>query len=413
MQTLPEPAETLSEPLSSSAETSRGRKAKHPLQQVLAIFSSLQLTVWLMTLSILLIFFGTLAQIDQGVWTVVKSYFRSWVVWIPFQLLFPRDRSVPGALLFPGGNTLGTLLLLNLIVAYAQRFRLSVQKFGLLLIHGGIILLLLGEGLTGLLAVEGNMSIDEGQASNYSEDIRHTELAFIDSSDTQTDLVTVVPESRLRSGRLIQDPLLPVDIQVDRYFKNSVMERNPQGTGFTARQVPEVSGTQSAEGGIDMPSALVTLYKKGSTEVLGSYTTSTWLKSSQTLQLGGKTYAMSLRFVRSYKPYSIFLKDFRFDRYPGTDIPRNFESTVQILDPEQGVDREVRIWMNHPLRYRGETYYQASYKPDESGTVLQVVKNPSWLMPYLSCALVTLGLLWHFGYSLWRTLKRRQKRMAV
>jgi hypothetical protein len=65
------------------------------------------------------------------------------------------------------------------------------------------------------------------------------------------------------------------------------------------------------------------------------------------------------------------------------------------------------------LRYRGDTFYQASYKPDESGTVLQVVKNPSWLIPYISCILVTLGLLLQFGFSLSRSLKRRAKRNAT
>ena len=38
-------------------------------------------------LSFVLIFFGTLAQIDSGIWTVVNEYFRSAMVWIPLQLL--------------------------------------------------------------------------------------------------------------------------------------------------------------------------------------------------------------------------------------------------------------------------------------------------------------------------------------
>lgn len=389
------------------------RKPKTPLQQLAAFFGSLELTVTLLTLSILLIFFGTLAQIDQGVWTVVKDYFRSWLVWVDFQIFFPRDRAVPGALPFPGGSTLGSLLLINLLVAHAQRFKLSKQKIGLTIIHAGLILLLVGEGLTGLFADESNMSIDEGGSSNYSEDIRHPELAFVDSSDAKTDLVTVVPEGQLRSGKRIQAPQLPVDIQVDAYYKNSVMEKDPSGPGFKAKQAAEVSGTQTADGGIDMPTALITLYPKGSDKALGSYTTSVWLKSSSDLDLNGKKYAMTLRFERTYKPYTFFLKDFRFDRYPGTEIPKNFESTVRIVDPEHKVDREVRIWMNHPLRYRDDTYYQASYKPDESGTVLQVVKNPSWLIPYISCVLVTLGLLLQFGFSLSRSLKRRAKRSAI
>lgn len=383
-------------------------------KKILDFFGSLHLTVWLLTLSIFLIFFGTLAQVDQGVWTVVKDYFRSFVVWVDFQIFFPRDRLVPGAFPFPGGWTLGGLLLINLVVAHLQRFNLSKQKIGLTVIHAGLILLLVGEGLTGIFAKESHMSIDEGSSSNYSEDIRHPELAFIESADAETDLVTVIPDSRLRSGQLISDPRLPVDIKVDRYFKNSVMEPNPDGQpGFQARQVPEVSGTASAEGGIDMPSVLVTLYKKDSTEEIGAFTTSVWFRSSHQLEIDGKNYAMSLRFARDYKPYSLYLKEFRFDRYPGTEIPKNFESNVRIMDPENNVERDVRIWMNNPLRYRGETYYQASYKPDETGTVLQVVNNPSWLIPYISCVVVTLGLLLQFGFSLSRALKRRRKKLSL
>ncbi len=397
----------------STAGGGKQNKGLHP-RLILDFFGSLQLTVTLLVLSMLLIFFGTLAQIDQGVWTVVKEYFRSTLVWVDFQLFFPRDRAVPGAFPFPGGFTLGAMVLANLLVAHIQRFTLSKQKIGLFVIHGGLILLLVGEGVTALFAEESNMAIDEGGTSNYSEDIRHPELAFVESSDPDSDLVTVVPESRLRSKAIIQDPNLPVDIQVDRFFKNSQMSKLPDGSdGFSAQEMPEVSGTAVSDGRIDMPSALVTLYKKGSSEALGHFTTSVWLKASHSVAVDGKNYQMSLRFTRNYKPFTMALKDFRFDRYPGTEIPKNFSSTVQLVDPEHQVDREVKIWMNHPLRYRGETFFQASYKPDESGTVLQVVNNPGWLIPYISCILVTLGLILQFGFSLSRSLKRRKKRLAA
>jgi ABC-type transport system involved in cytochrome c biogenesis permease subunit len=82
------------------------------------------------------------------------------------------------------------------------------------------------------------------------------------------------------------------------------------------------------------------------------------------------------------------------------------------MDPGRGVDRAVRIWMNNPLRYAGRTFYQASYKPDGSGTVLQVVRNPGWLLPYISCALVAGGMMLHFGMSLTGFLRRRAKTAA-
>src|SRR5437763_7124226 len=63
------------------------RPRKHPAFLVIQGLASLRLTVLLFSLSLLLVFFGTVAQIDAGVWTVVKDYFRSFFVLIPLQLL--------------------------------------------------------------------------------------------------------------------------------------------------------------------------------------------------------------------------------------------------------------------------------------------------------------------------------------
>jgi ABC-type transport system involved in cytochrome c biogenesis permease subunit len=64
--------------------------------------------------------------------------------------------------------------------------------------------------------------------------------------------------------------------------------------------------------------------------------------------------------------------------------------------------------MNHPLRHQGETFYQqstmasetASGEKKDTGTVLQVVKNPGWILPYVSCIVVALGMLIHFGIGI-------------
>ena len=44
--------------------------------------------------------------------------------------------------------------------------------------------------------------------------------------------------------------------------------------------------------------------------------------------------------------------------------------------------------MNNPLRYRGYTFFQAGFDNNDTTTVLQVAQNPSWLVPYISCALI-------------------------
>jgi hypothetical protein len=69
---------------------------------------------------------------------------------------------------------------------------------------------------------------------------------------------------------------------------------------------------------------------------------------------------------------------------------------VRLIDPAHNVDREALIWMNHPLRYGGETFFQSAFMPGDTGTVLQVVANPGRIIPYLSCMMVAIGLLAHF-----------------
>jgi len=198
---------------------------------------------------------------------------------------------------------------------------------------------------------------------------------------------------------------------VDAFYPNAVLMRadgrTPATSGFgleaRAERRPRATGVEGAQ--TDTPAAYVTLTRDG--DVLGTWLVSAALKDAQRIDVGDRHYGLSLRFRRTYLPYSIHLNDFRHDLFTGTNIARNFSSEIRIVDPSRGTDREAKIWMNNPLRYAGRTFYQASYKPDGSGTVLQVVKNPGWLMPYAACVLVALGMTWHFTQSLTAFLRRR------
>src|SRR5258708_2807695 len=117
----------------------RQHTRKSSAAYLLEALASLKLTVVLFALSLILVFFGTLAQIDGGIWTIVRDYFRSFYVWIPFQLVvqflniffsgvLSDNAQFSGAFLFPGGWTLGGLLLANLLAAHLTRFRLSWKR---------------------------------------------------------------------------------------------------------------------------------------------------------------------------------------------------------------------------------------------------------------------------------------------
>jgi hypothetical protein len=412
-----------------AAPAKPARRRKNPLVRGLEGLASLRLTVVLFALSLVLVFFGTLAQVDAGIWTVVKQYFRCFYVWIPLQLIvqfgrvffpaiFSKTMTISGAIPFPGGWTLGFLLLANLLAAHAMRFRVTWKRAGVLVLHFGLILMLVGEFITGVWAIEGGVRIEEGETVNVVQHDRYCELAIVDPSARDVDTVTVIPGRMLRShekGAVIRNEELPFDVEVVKWMVNSELGNagkdasNPASAGagklHVAVERPEVAGVATDQG-IDLPSVYVKLTDRKGKD-LGTYLFSIHLKD-QSIQVDGKTYEVALRLKQTYKPYSLELLEFRFDRYPGTDIARNFSSRVRLRDPEYGEDREVVIRMNEPLRHRGDAIFQADWnKKTEKGTVLQVVRNPAWQLPYWSCAIVALGMIFHFGLNLTNFLRRR------
>ncbi|MCI0637900.1 MAG: cytochrome c biogenesis protein ResB [Gemmataceae bacterium] len=390
--------------------------------RILQICASLRVTVVLFVLSFLLVFWGTWAQRDESIWSVVNSYFRWWFVWIPLKPLTLELIDLPVYIPFPGGWTIGSLLMINLLAAHAVRFKLTWKRSGIILLHSGIVLMMLGE-FVAAFQIEGRMSIPEGHSSSHIESDKNTELAIVRRLSEKEQEETLIPGSRLQyhDRKPIQDAQLPFDVEVERYLENSDLrsvektsQPNPATVGIGLRQVAvaksKVSGTDPNQA-VEIASAYVTLKKKGTGESLGTYLVSTWfsflLIPAEMVTVDGKKYEISLRYQREYKPYTIHLTKFTHDKYIGTETPKNFQSDVRLVDPANNVDRAVKIYMNNPLRYEGETFYQASLYPMGKGTVLQVVRNPGWLMPYFSTAMVTLGMLVHFGIMLVNFIIRR------
>src|SRR5262245_60419042 len=134
------------------------------LYDVLRALASLRLTVVFFALGVFLVFAGTLAMMDEGLWTVLSKYFRSWFVVIPFQVFVrfgqvffgvSKDAVVSGGIPFLGGWSIGAVLMTNLLAAHLVRFKLSWKRSGILLIHSGLAVMMVGEFITGLYQVEG------------------------------------------------------------------------------------------------------------------------------------------------------------------------------------------------------------------------------------------------------------------
>jgi len=379
-------------------------------RKIVDLFTSLKLTIVCLAAGMALIFAGTLAQVHLGIHEAQQRYFQSWIVWYPAEgrsLRFP---------IFPGGHLIGAVLLINLIAAHVKRFRWSWRKLGIHLTHAGLIIMLAGGLFTDLFAVESHLRLERGDTKNYSEDQRHMELAVIDTTENDLDQVTAIPESVLKKNRTINHWSLPFRIVIRNFYQNANLQMLTQaGSGARpiANQGPggmiavQPIAAATAQDERDVPAAAVEIQPKDGGS-LGTWLVSDALGAPQTFSCGGRTWLLAMRTARYYKPYSVTLQKFTHERYAGTDIPKNFASKVTLIDPERKVSRDVLIYMNHPLRYRGETFYQAGFQQDDRATILQVVHNPSFLAPYVACVIVAAGLLVQFGIHLVGFARKRR-----
>lgn len=412
------------------------------INKIVGFFKSLKLTVTLLAFAIVLVFVGTIAQADEGLYVAQAHYFRQWIV-VGANFF---GHHIP--LLLPGGYLIGTLLLVNLIIAHIYRFQFTTKKIGIQLAHAGVILLLVGQLATDMLARELQMNFVEGETRNYSYSTSEYELMFISGTE-----VTAIPARLLQPGGKLKIDSLPFTIAVKSYWKNSdvnfraPMVQNappltPNGIAANFDFVKREDVKTMDERNI--PSAVLEfLVPSGS---LGTWVASDWagdpasvetvrntygqmgadmaqkitaqLVASQTLEIGGKQFAFTVRPLRVIHPFSFTLLKATHTVYPGTDIPKDFRSRVRIDNKTTHEQREVDISMNNPLRYGGFTFYQyqmgAGEMVERSGqtpySVLTVVRNPAWLTPYVGCAMVGLGLVVQFMFHLVGFVTKQRKK---
>ena len=391
------------------------------MKSLFQFFSSLKLTVVLLSFSLILIFFGTLDQVQYGIWHAQELYFESFLVVWTFPEHAPLGQHLHWIRIpMPGGYLLGGMLLINLLAAHFNRFKLSWAKCGIFLIHSGLILLLISELMTDILAVESQMPVDEGGTSNYSQGFRENELVFIDRSHPEHDSVHAIPASLLKPGKRINVPNTPLSIRTVRYHGNAEIGRATSGSpaesiatrgaavrmGIIVNPKPETY----SEDEINTVTAFVEVIK-------GEDSLGTWLVSNvmderfppQMVDAGDRSFEIALRFTRHYYPFEIELIDFKHEKYPGTEVPFNFSSEVKVTHQDSTKNQKALIYMNHPLRYEGLTFFQASFANQDKTSIFQVVRNPGWLLPYLSVLLMGLGMCVQFGMHFFKFLGKQRR----
>lgn len=356
-------------------------------------FGSIRLTIFLMSMLFLLILFGTFAQVDLGIFEANEKYFTSWFIWF--------EGGSFRAPIFFGGYTIGLLLVFNLMMSHATKFKFKRSYLGIFLIHFGLIVLIIGSALTSWFGHEMQIAIKENELARYVEFPTTFELVIIDPSSLDSDIVYSTSLNNLkRSGSLT---LSEFDIKLTAFYPNSYVNQrgilnhkfDQFGHDFKLIPLPKtyVMDEKNIPGiEIDIQSSSISpmrLMLWGGTAIY------------QELNHDNKMFLIALRPKREYLSFQVKLNDFSREIYDRTELAKSYVSKVDVLSDDGNFPFEIS--MNHPLRYRGYTFFQASFTEDEETSVFQVVKNPSWVTPYISSFLMVLGLFIQMIMSIGKT----------
>lgn len=347
---------------------------------------------------IVLVFFGTIAQKDIGLYASQMKYFSSYY----FTIL--------GFIPLPGGRLTVMIMTINLFSSLFKKSLWKLKKIGIIIVHIGGLLLLLGGGITAYFSSEGNMVISEGDSSDHVNDYHTMELAFVNTSLEDSLEYTVFDSPILSVGNSIKYDNLGIELNIIDMIKNVRIENriSPSDSIYKGLlkdfvllpKQPEKEATQNRPG-------IILKIEGTGQKTDGIYGIFLGQRTPDRFTLNDQNFFTEFRRKRTYLPFAIQLADFEKMMHPGTDIAKSYSSEVNLIENDNS--RRILIKMNEPLRHRGYTFYQASFIDDlpRETTVLATVKNHGRLFPYISSIIMSIGLLIHLLISLPKTLEKR------
>lgn len=137
----------------------------------------------------------------------------------------------------------------------------------------------------------------------------------------------------------------------------------------------------------------VDITANGETKTIGLLGGRGYSNDKKSIEVGKYKLYLSYGSKALELPFAIMLNDFIAERYPGTENSyASFESKITVEDPEETFDYD--IYMNHVLDHKGYRFFQASFFPDESGTILSVSHDfwGTWVT-YIGYFLLYLGMM--------------------
>jgi len=371
------------------------------MKQFIKIVSNPKIFVYTIIWLMVLVVVGTLAQRDIGLYASQQKYFSANITWL--------GDIIP----VPGGRITMVIMLVNLTFMVLFKHNLwKIKKIGVLIVHIGALLLLIGGGLTAIFSSEGNMVIEEGAQSNHVDDYHDMELTIINTSNESLDEYTVFDQPILGKGNILSHENLNFNIEIINYFRNCepLKRTAPAGIQYKGMLKNFILSElkNEKENNQNRPGITYRITNSRSSND-GIYGIFLGQSVTQTANINNQKYEFIFRRKRTYLPFAIELLDFKKVMHAGTGIAKSYSSEVNLI--ENGVPRRVLIEMNEPLRHKGYTFFQASFIEGIEGetTVLAAVKNYGRLFPYISSIIMSIGLLLHLFRSMPKLLRKNTR----
>lgn len=405
------------------------------LQTLTRVLGSYWLSVSILFCMFLLTYFGTLQQVEDGLYVVQQEYFYSlFVIQDPIPLFpLPAFVKLPFPLPLPGGFTLMGLLSLNLFVGGLIRIRKNSRTVGIIVTHVGMAFLMTAGLVKVLDSEDGYVALAEGESSGWFQSHFLWDLVVFEAQAPDGEN----PEGALREWIIPQElfldldntprrftaPDLPFELELAHYMRHSqVLPQGPMWTspapgvaGYALRPLPNQqeaethlpalwarvsNGVEPQElllwGGARFPQVVTTGAQDGDTVA------------------SGERFGLGLRKRRFEFPWEIRLEDFHMEEHPGTQMASEYRSDVTQIEGD--LEQEVRIEMNKPMRRDGYILYQASYgRRSTDGRLYSqfaVVRNPSDQWPKYACYVIGIGMLIAFGQRLTKYIQSQNAQRA-
>lgn len=166
----------------------------------------------------------------------------------------------------------------------------------------------------------------------------------------------------------------------------------PKAKKNLTQMTPEINKTGIVKQG---KNAIIFNVSDGNiTKRINVLSTDNQVSQPATCQLNDVKVSVSYGMLQQKLPFSLTLRAFQLDRYPGSNSPSSYASEITVTDTEMKSVRPFRIFMNNILNYRGYRFFQSSYDSDEKGTVLSV-NHDYWgtLITYIGYFFMMLGMV--------------------